>query len=368
MWIFRLRFFAEILYYTCKETDDYFGMNPDKNEGDTEVMPEAGSLENPETVIEPEAASEQHAAATSKAAGSDDTSEDTAQPDSNGPNDGTSGADSNSPQSQPPKDQKRSARQRLRDRLSRFNIYLLLFILVLVIAAIAIVVATFQVHKTNTGNSNSIGNQTLNVQSNAIFAGQVVIRSNLEVAGTIKVGGTISLPSVTVAGTSTFGQVQAGSVAVSGNTTVQGNLTTQGNLNVSGTGSFGTLSAQHLSVGSLQLNGALVLTSHITAGGPIPRKSDGNALGAGGTSSISGSDTAGTIAINTGGGPAAGCFLTVTFAQSYSGTPRVLLTPVSSAAAGLPYYVTRTSANFSVCTAAPAAAGQNINFDYAIFD
>ncbi len=361
-------------------------MNPDKDEGDTEVIPEAGSLENPETVIEPEAVSEQP---TSTTANSADGTEDAAQPDSAAPTDDASRAVGSS-QSQPPKGQKRTARQRLRDRLSRFNIYLLLFILVLVIAAIAIVVATFQVHKKNTGNSNNIGNQalsqsalqqlsnsdatvgtssqTLNVQSNAIFAGQVVIRSNLEVAGTIKVGGTISLPSVTVAGTSTFGQVQAGSVAVSGNTTVQGNLTTQGSLNVSGTGSFGTLSAQHLSVGSLQLNGALVLTSHITAGGPIPRKSDGNALGAGGTSSISGSDTAGTIAINTGSGPAAGCFLTVTFAQSYSGTPRVLLTPVSSAAAGLPYYVTRTSANFSVCTAAPAAAGQNINFDYAIFD
>ena len=356
-------------------------MDASKDEESKQETPEAGSLETPETVVEPtSASSSQGSGPIAPAASKPGSAENSNQ-----------ASGKNTAASPPPSGgQKSSFKQRLRSLSERFNIYLLLFILVLLIAAIAVVVATLQVHKTNNANSNNIGNQalsqsalqqlsnsdatvgtssqTLNVQSDAVFAGQVVVRSNLEVAGTIKVGGTISLPSVSVAGTSTFGQVQAGGLSVSGNASVQGNLTTQGSLNVSGTGSFGTLSAQRLSVGTLQLNGALVLTSHITAGGPIPRKSDGNALGAGGTSSVSGSDTAGTININTGSGPAAGCFITITFAETYSGTPRVLLTPVSSAAAGLPYYVNRTSANFSVCTAAPAAAGQNISFDYAIFD
>ncbi|HKR81558.1 MAG TPA: hypothetical protein VJR27_01000 [Candidatus Saccharimonadales bacterium] len=341
----------------------------------------ADSLETPETVVEPTPPS--IGSEPSPAAGSSQAKPNAA---------GTPLPGSNSsapPPANKPEPPKHGIKQKIHALSERFNIYLLLFILLLIITAIAITVTTLQLRKTSNNNAKignqslsdsalqqlansdaTVGtsNQTLNVQSNAVFAGQVLVRSNMEVAGTIKVGGAASVSSLTVGGTSTLSQVQAAGLSVSGNAAVQGNLTTQGNLNVSGTGSFGSVSAQRLSVGSLQLNGSLVLTSHITAGGPIPRKSDGNALGGGGTSSLSGSDTAGTININTGSSPAAGCFVNVTFAQAFSGTPRVLLTPVSSAAAGLPYYVTRSGTSFSVCTAAPAAAGQNISFDYAIFD
>lgn len=362
-------------------------MNPDnKNEGAPLESPDtASSLETPDTVVEN---------------GTKSAATDTIKPQENGGElsgeslesddtvDTSKTPDSGAPDGKKPADPKKTSG--IRAFLARFNVYLLLFILLLLIAAIAMTVAAFQAHKASNNTAAKIGNQplsqsalqdlansdatvgtssqTLNVQSNAIFAGQVIARSNLEVAGTIKVGGGLSIPSISVSGSGTFGSLQSGSVAISGNAAIQGNLTTQGNLNVNGTGSFGTLSAQRLSVGSLQLNSPLVLTSHITAGGPVPRKSDGNALGSGGTSSLSGSDTAGTITINTGGGPAAGCFVNVTFAQAFSGSPRVLLTPASSAAAGLPYYVNRTGTSFSVCTAAPAAAGQNITFDYAIFD
>ncbi len=270
----------------------------------------------------------------------------------------------------------------------RFNIYLLLFILLVVVAGGGAVIAILQSRTANTpstiGNQSLSDNalqqlantdatvgtskQTLHVQSNAIFAGQVLFRNNLDVAGAVKVGGTLSAPGLNAGGTSTLDQVQVNSLAVSGNSTLQGGLTVQKNLSVAGTGSFGTLTAQQVSAGTLQLNGNLIVTRHITAGGPIPSKSDGNALGSGGTSSLSGSDTAGNITINTGSAPAAGCFVTINFAQKFSGTPRVLLTPVSAAAAGLPYYVSRTSGSFSVCTAAPAAAGQTISFDYATFE
>lgn len=340
---------------------------------------QAGSLETPSTVVEPTAPSiASDSGSANPVASPTSNSSETAQ-----------GGNTTSPSTPPPPQPKKGIKQKIHALSERFNIYLLLFILLLVITAIAIAVTTLQVHKNNTNNAK-IGNQalsdsalqqlansdatvgtasqTLNVQSNAVFAGQVVVRSSAEIAGNIKVGGAASASSLSVSGNSSLGQIQAAGLGVAGNAAIQGNLTTQGNLNVSGTGSFGSLSAQRLSVGSLQLNGSLVLTNHITAGGPIPRKSDGNALGAGGTSSLSGSDTAGTITINTGSSPAAGCFVTVTFAQAFNGTPRVLLTPVSSAAAGLPYYVNRTGTNFSVCTAAPAASGQNISFDYAIFN
>jgi hypothetical protein len=357
----------------------------DSNKADKSLDGDAqqvGSLETPSTVVEPSAPSISSESGTASSPAKPDTSTGEAPTSSSD----SSGAPSATP---PPKIPRRGIKQKIHALSERFNIYLLLFILLLIITAIAITVTTMQARKVN-NNTAKIGNQalsdsalqqlansdatvgtssqTLNVQSNAVFAGQVVVRSSAEIAGNIKVGGAASASSLSISGNSSLAQVQAAGLTVSGNGAIQGSLTTQGNLNVSGTGSFGALSAQRLSVGTLQLNGSLVLTSHITAGGPIPHKNDGNALGAGGTSSLSGSDTAGTININTGSSPAAGCFVNVTFAQAFSGTPRVLLTPVSSAAAGLPYYVTRSGTNFSVCTAAPAASGQNISFDYAIFN
>jgi hypothetical protein len=92
------------------------------------------------------------------------------------------------------------------------------------------------------------------------------------------------------------------------------------------------------------------------------------AVGGGGTASLSGSDTSGSVTINTGGSPPAGCFATVTFSKVFASTPHVVLTPVGSAAAGLQYYVTRSTTGFAVCTASAAPAGQSFGFDYVALD
>ena len=272
----------------------------------------------------------------------------------------------------------------------RFNIYLLLFCLVLVIAVIIVVVAyvTGQ-HSNNAGSLSSqnlsastlaqlansdatVGNSNtvLNVQSSAIFAGKVLVRQDLEVAGGLQVGGTLSLNALDVAGTSQFGQVQINqNLSVAGNSGLQGSLTVAKSLQVNGSGSFnGTLSAPQITSNSLQLNGDLVLTHHLSAGGATPGRSNGTALGSGGTSSVSGSDTSGSITINTGSNPAAGCFVTINFAARYNATPHVLVTPVGSAAGGLSYYVNRSTSSFSVCTNSPAPAGATFGFDYFVVD
>ena len=273
--------------------------------------------------------------------------------------------------------------------ISHLNIYLLLFIFIVVLAAGLVLISIQRNKKTAspttvntqsltaeelkklTENEQKVGDpkSTLSIESNAIFNGKVLVRDSLDVAGTIKVGGSLSLPGISVSGESTFDQIRANNLNITGNTAIQGQLNIQKGLTSSGGASFGgPISAPQLTVGSLQLSGDLQITRHIDAGGGTPSKSDGSSLGSGGTVTVSGSDTAGTVTINTGGGPGAGCFVTITFSQKFSSTPHVVISPVGSAAANLNYYVNRSNSNFSVCTANAPGGGQSFSFDYVAID
>ncbi len=270
----------------------------------------------------------------------------------------------------------------------RFNIYLLLFLFLLLIAGIIIGIAYFQSKKAATtatlktqsltqatlkqvANSDAtVGNsqQVLNVQSSAVFAGKVLVRQDLEVAGNLQIGGTVGLTNLTVSGVTQLGQTQVNkNFSVAGDTAIQGATTIAKSLQVNGNGSFsGPVTAPQVTTSNLQLNGDLTLTHHINIGGGTPSRSNGPALGGGGTASVSGSDTAGSVSINVGSSPAAGCFVTVNFTQKFNNTPHILLTPVGSGAGNLTYYVNRTSTNFSICVASPAPAGTSFAFDYFI--
>ena len=289
------------------------------------------------------------------------------------------------PSSKPPKP---PLWARFRMLFRRFNIYLLLFIFVIIVGIVILAIAFIHSQTAQGTISNqtlsqstleqlastnaTIGDsrQVLNIQSNAVFAGQVLVRSNLQVAGTIQVGGSLALSGITVTGSSAFDQVQIGkTLSVAGDTALQGALTVQKSLTVNGSGTFtGALSAGQLTASSLQLNGDLTLTHHITFGGAIPGKNNGSALGSGGTASVSGSDSAGSITINTGSGPSAGCFITINFTQKFNATPHVLVTPVGSGAGGLGYYVNRSTSNFSVCSTTAPGSGQTFGFDYLVLD
>jgi hypothetical protein len=118
----------------------------------------------------------------------------------------------------------------------------------------------------------------------------------------------------------------------------------------------------------LQLNSDLTLTHHIVAGGGTPGRSPGSALGGGGSVTVGGSDTAGTVTINTGNAPASGCFVTVNFTQKYNSTPHVLITPVGSAAGGIAYYINRATSSFSICDATNPPSGSSFAFDYFVID
>jgi cytoskeletal protein CcmA (bactofilin family) len=278
----------------------------------------------------------------------------------------------------------------LKARLRKINPYALLFSLLMVIGLTIVLAAYWSDKKGST--APNIASQTLSqktfeelansdatlgdpskvlsVQSNAVFTGKVLVRQGLEVAGNLQVGGTLGLNSLAVAGTAQFGQAQVNKdLSVAGNTGLQGAVNIAKSLQVSGNGSFGgNLTAAQVTASSLQLNGDLTLTHHLVIGGSTPGRSNGGALGSGGTVSLSGSDSGGTITINTGSSPAAGCFIAVNFVNRFAATPRVLLTPVGSAAGSLDFYVNRSSTSFSVCDATPPPAGSSFGFDYFVFD
>ncbi len=273
--------------------------------------------------------------------------------------------------------------------LLSFNIYLLLFIFVLVIAGV-IVLFSYNYSKKKAATSTSVStttlsqatldqlansdasvgasNQVLSVQSSAVFAGKVLARSDLEVAGNLQLGGNLNLPNIIVTDTATLGQVNISkNLSVAGNAAIQGQQTISQSLQVGGSGTFsGALAAPQISTNSLQLNSDLTLTHHFIAGGGNPGRTNGTALGSGGTASVSGSDTAGSISINTGNDPNAGCFINVSFTTRYNGTPHVLVTPVGSAAGGIQYYINRSTTGFSVCSANTPPAGASFGFDYFV--
>jgi len=270
----------------------------------------------------------------------------------------------------------------------RFNILILMFGFIVVVGLGIIFIAYSQSKKsssTNTIQTQSLSKSTLeqlanndatvgnsksilNVQSSAVFAGQVLVKQNLEVAGNLQIGGTVAISNIAVSGTSQLGQVTVSkNLAVTGDTAIQGSSTIGKSLQVNGNGSFGgTLTAPQIATSSLQLNGDLTLTHHINIGGGTPSHSGGSALGSGGSASVGGSDTAGSITINTGGGPAAGCFVTITFTKGFAATPYVLVTPIGSAAGGLAYYVNASPTGFSICDASPPPAGASFGFDYFV--
>jgi cytoskeletal protein CcmA (bactofilin family) len=278
--------------------------------------------------------------------------------------------------------------RRIIDGLFGFNIYLLLFIFVVIVAGIIALVSynyskkKDSVTTVNTTTlsqevldqlANSDANvgtsgQVLNVQSSAVFAGKVLARSDLEVAGSLQIGGSLNLPNINVTDTATLGQVNISkNLSVNGNSAVQGQQTIGQSLQVGGAGNFnGAVSSPQISTNSLNLNGDLVLTHHIIAGGGTPGRSNGTALGSGGTATVGGSDTAGSISINTGSGTNAGCFINVTFAVKFNSTPRILITPVGSAAGEVKYYVNRTTTGFSVCTTNAAPTNASFSFDYFV--
>jgi hypothetical protein len=271
----------------------------------------------------------------------------------------------------------------------RVNVYLLVFILLLVIAGAITVVNYLNSQKapvqpdvasqtlsqealnqlTNTDVNAGAASQTLTIQGNAIIAGQTLARGNVNIAGNLQTGGSIQAPSLTVSGTSNLGTTQVNTLQVANNVAIQGSTTVR-DLNVAGVSSFsGAVTASQITVTHLILSGnaTLLVPNHISFTGSSPSRVANNAvLGNGGSTSLSGSDTAGSVTINTGTNTVAGCFVKITFNQVFTSQPRVIISPVGIGAAQTQYYVNHTPTDFSICTANAAPTNQTFSFDYLV--
>ncbi len=218
----------------------------------------------------------------------------------------------------------------------------------------------------NTDASVGDAQQTLTIAANAVFNNKILVRGDMDVAGTIKAGSSVDLPGITVTGQSNFNSISvAGSMSVVGTTTMQGPLVVQQSLNVSGdTTVSGSVLASKVVADSIQFNQNLSFQKHIDAGGATPTIAATSSVGSGGTVSINGTDTNGTVTINTGSSPVLGIMATITFKLAFSETPRVLITPVGASSAGLQFYVTRTTTGFSIGTTSAPLSGTNYVFDF----
>lgn len=274
--------------------------------------------------------------------------------------------------------------------LKKVNIYLMGFLLVVAIVAFTGAVSFLNSNKqpkapsvasqeltteqlkqlANSDATVGAAAQTLTIQGNAIVSGQMLVRSSLDVAGGIKLGGELVVKDVTSSGKANLTTTQTNELQVAQTTILQGTTTT-GDLNVGGTAAFGgPVTAGQLTVSRLIIagNGTLQIPNHLSFTGPSPARSilDAGTMGAGGSVNVSGSDTTGTININTGSGPVAGCFAKINFALPFTNNPHIILSPFGAAAGKLNWYITKSKTGFSVCSHNAADPGEVFGFDYFI--
>ncbi len=275
--------------------------------------------------------------------------------------------------------------------LRKVNVYLLIFLLLVVIAAIVTIVNYLNSQKTPTvpqvtsqaltqealkqlaNSDTTVGGaaQTLTIQGNAVISGQTLTRGNLNVAGNFQTGGSIQGPNLTISGTSNLGTAQINSLQVAQSVAIQGS-TTMRDLNVAGTSSFGgAVTASQITVSKLVLTGSgiLQINNHVSFVGTTPTRTiiGSGIIGGGSSVSINGSDASGTVNINTGTGTSGtGCFVRVNFNKAYDSQPRVIVTPIGSAAGGLDYYIERSSTGFNLCSSNTPTANKSFSFDYFV--
>lgn len=277
----------------------------------------------------------------------------------------------------------------IKQLLKKVNIYLLIFGLLLAVGGAIAAISFFnsqqapvdpsiesqslttEALKQLANTDASIGNtaQTLTIQGSAVINGQTLTRGNLNVAGNFQTGGSITSPTLTVSGATNLGDTQANTLQIAGAVAIQG-TTTLRDLSVAGTSTFsGAVTASQLTVTRLIMSGnaSLEIPNHISFTGASPGRSvTQSVLGNGGSASVGGSDTAGTINVNSGNNPTSGCFVRINFNQAFPRQPRVVLTPIGAAAGQMQYYVERNTSGFSVCTNNAAAANQAFAFDYFV--
>ncbi len=288
--------------------------------------------------------------------------------------------------------------------LKRIRVYLIAVLLLITIGGVFLTVSALNSRKTPpppniqsqtltqnqlkqsagaTGTATS--GQTLTIQGNATLDGQAQVHNSLYVAGDVQSAAGFSAPQLTVSGTGSIGSAQTGALQVATTATFQGLVTLQKDLNLSGNASLSTASVTTLTAtniimsdnGQIKVPGHLALMTVVPGDPPIAGAFPGRSvsfgvLGNGGSASVNGSDTSGTVNINTGNNPVAGCFVSLTFVVPFTHVPNILLGPIGFGAGAITHYVrpttnaAGTTTGFRICTNDTPVPNQAFGFSYLV--
>jgi cytoskeletal protein CcmA (bactofilin family) len=233
--------------------------------------------------------------------------------------------------------------------------------------------------KTNVNNEGT----ELVVGPNAKFNGTVTMGSDVKIAGKLNLNNTLEAADVRVTrlqaqnlqidqlnanGDGTISTLNlrkdlnvAGNTALQGTVTIAQLMTVNNNVNIVGSLAVGgTLSVRNFQESSLTSDTTLTIGGHVITRGNAPAVATGPGVGSNGTTSISGNDASGTVAVNTGVGAAGGLLASVTFTRAYATTPHVIVTPVGNY---VNVYINRTVNGFTISSAgALAPAGYAFHY------
>lgn len=235
------------------------------------------------------------------------------------------------------------------------------------------------VNRSNVGGSS----EALIVSPNALFNGTLTANKDIKLNGKLLGGeaslgnlqaGNTSVTQFNVSGTTTLGSTiirndlaVVGPVRLQNNVTIDKLLSLGNGLNVSGDLTIGgTLTTNGFSARSLTSTSSLTVGGHLLTTGTAPGVSAGGGVGNGGTVSISGNDTAGTVAINTGQGPTANVLASISFRTPFSNVPHVTITPVGAPTGLLSFYINRSATGFSIGSSSTPIPGTGYVFDYQV--
>lgn len=222
------------------------------------------------------------------------------------------------------------------------------------------------------------------VGPNSRFNGDVTVGGDVSISGELRLNNTFLANNARFAnlqaGNTSLGQlnvngdgtvtnlnvrqqlVVAGQTRLQAPVTMDQMLTVNNNVNIAGSLAVGgTLSAGTFQTNSLVVGSTITLGGHIITRGAAPGVSKGGALAGVDTVSISGSDAAGTVAVNTGG-TRSGIVANVSFRNAYGTTPRVVVTAIGGGVSDL--YINRNSGGFSIGVSSIGGGGHA--FDYIV--
>jgi hypothetical protein len=126
-------------------------------------------------------------------------------------------------------------------------------------------------------------------------------------------------------------------------------------------------SVGNLTVKAGTFNGSLTVLGHVITGNTSGATTAliGTSAGVGAVCAVSGNDTAGTVTITSGtSATATGTICTVTFANAFASSPKIVMTARTASGALLPIYQTSSASNFLINAATSPTTSTIFSYDY----